>query len=77
MDSGTLLMPAGFDCVWNVPRFPPRVPASRTGQMLGTPLPLVPAIASILPPALCEPANHRIDMSLSSQSEQKQMHVCV
>ena len=83
VDSGTLLMPAGFDCVWNVPRSPPQSPASTTGQMLRTPLPLMTVIAVpsplvlvalILPPALCEPVNHRIDMSLSSQGEQKQMH---
>lgn len=61
----------------------PQSPASMTGQMLWTPLPLMTAIvvrlsrvliALILPPALCEPVNHRIDMSLSSQSEHKQMH---
>lgn len=86
VDSRRLIMPAGFDCVWNAPSFSQQSAAFLTGQMIQTPLTLMMGIvvcasyvltAWLLLPASCEPAKHRINVSLSSQNEHKQMHLGV
>lgn len=84
VDSRRPITPAGSDCVWNAPSFSQQSAASLTGQMIQTPLTLMMGIvvcssyiltAWLLLPAPCELAKHRINVSLSSQNEHKQMRL--